>query len=194
MSPPPRDTAPLPKDRGMSRFAIRRYAMKDVVEIHEAALESREHVSRWMGWNTSDYDRVACEQWVAQCMQAWKGGTSYEHVMVDTRTEALVGAGGINMINTADKVANMGYWVRTSWLGRGVATRAALLLRDFAFRELGLVRVEIVVAEGNDASRRVAEKTGASYEGVRRARLQVQGRAVDAHMYALINEQALMEE
>jgi RimJ/RimL family protein N-acetyltransferase len=44
--------------------------------------------------------------------------------------------------------------------GRGVATRAVRLLSDWAVRELGLTRVEILVHEDNAPSLRVAEKAG----------------------------------
>jgi RimJ/RimL family protein N-acetyltransferase len=62
------------------------------------------------------------------------------------------------------------------------------MLRDFGIHGLGLKRIEIVVADGNTASRGVAEKLGAGYEGIQRMRLRVGGRSHDAHMYACVAE------
>ena len=53
---------------------------------------------------------------------------------------------------------------------------------------LGLRRLEVVVADGNDASRAVAEKLGGVHEGLQRMRLRVGEASHDAHMYALLAE------
>jgi RimJ/RimL family protein N-acetyltransferase len=55
-----------------------------------------------------------------------------------------------------------------------------------AFGTLGLNRLEIRVADGNQPSRAVAEKAGALYEGLQRSRMRVREKVHDAHMYALI--------
>jgi RimJ/RimL family protein N-acetyltransferase len=65
-------------------------------------------------------------------------------------------------------------------------------MAGFGFRQLGLQRIEIVVATGNHASQRVAEKAGALREGVLRKRLLIHGAAHDAVLYSLVAED--MEE
>jgi RimJ/RimL family protein N-acetyltransferase len=52
--------------------------------------------------------------------------------------------------------------------GRGLGTRATLLVLDFAFGTLDLHRVELEVYEFNPRARRVYEKVGFVVEGVRR--------------------------
>ena len=60
------------------------------------------------------------------------------------------------------------------------------MISDFAFSELGLTRIEIVVAKGNGPSNAVARKVGAVYEGMMRNRLVLHGAPVTASMYSLI--------
>lgn len=84
-------------------------------------------------------------------------------------------------------MCNLGYWVRSDCCRQGVATQAAQLLWQFGIETVGLNRLEIVVAVGNVASRRVAEKVGAVYEGVQRSRLMVGDVIHDAHMFACLN-------
>lgn len=50
-----------------------------------------------------------------------------------------------------------------SW-GKGYATEAASALRDYAFHRLGLRRIIALIAPGNPASARVAEKIGMQLE------------------------------
>ncbi|MEI9864276.1 MAG: GNAT family protein [Limisphaerales bacterium] len=174
----------------MSEFRIRPYQLGDVDETYTAADESRAHIGRWMGWMTSEYSRKDAQSWVELAIAAWETGSAYEHVIVDGHDESIVGSCGLNCLNRKDLVCNLGYWVRVSRLGEGAAKQAALLLRNFGFRTLGFNRLEIVVAVGNSHSQRVAESVGAQYEGIQRRRLKVGEAVHDAHMYALINEEA----
>ena len=95
---------------------------------------------------------------------------------------------GLNFFNRVHQVANLGYWVRTSATGRGVATKAAHLVARFGFAQLGLHRIEILAAVDNIASQRVAEKVGAVREGVLRKRLLINGESLDAVMFSLLPE------
>ncbi|MEM6823234.1 MAG: GNAT family N-acetyltransferase [Verrucomicrobiota bacterium] len=171
----------------MYAFTIRRYQPNDVDGIYAAADESREHVGKWMSWLTSEYSRADAETWVANAISAWDRKECYEHVIVDSSTHTVVGACGLNRLNPIDQVCNLGYWVSKSYRGRGAALDAVQALKQFAFNELEMIRLEIVVAEGNHASYRVAEKSGALYEGLQQARLRVRGVSQPAHMFALIH-------
>ncbi|MDJ0980428.1 MAG: GNAT family N-acetyltransferase, partial [Kiloniellales bacterium] len=58
--------------------------------------------------------------------------------------------------------------VKAAW-GRGLATEAALCLRDHGFEELGLEEIVAVADPGNTASHKVLRKIGLSFRGLRRA-------------------------
>ena len=82
--------------------------------------------------------------------------------------------------------ATMGYTVAESAQGRGVATEAVRQAIEIAFGPLGLERIEAVAAVANVASRRVLEKSGFQFEGVRRGLLRVQGLRVDHACYGIL--------
>ena len=54
----------------------------------------------------------------------------------------------------------LGYWIAAPARGRGAATRAVRLLRDWAQQELGLDALEILAHTDNRASQRVAAAAG----------------------------------
>ena len=56
--------------------------------------------------------------------------------------------------------AEIGYWVARAARGRGVATRAVRLVRDWAASELGLTTLELVIHEDNAPSHAVARAAG----------------------------------
>ncbi|WP_296809471.1 GNAT family protein, partial [Thiocapsa sp.] len=84
------------------------------------------------------------------------------------------------------KLCNLGYWVRASRQREGIATHAVRTMARFGFADLGLMRIEIVVAEGNVSSAGVARKAGAFYEGSARNRLVVGGASVPAWMFSMV--------
>ena len=94
----------------------------------------------------------------------------------------FVGGCGLNQFSSLNKLCNLGYWVRQSRQRSGAATAATRALRDLGLNKLGLARIEIVVAQGNEASLGVARKAGATYECLAQGRLQLYGKAVAAHV------------
>lgn len=59
----------------------------------------------------------------------------------------------------------IGWWLAPPAWGRGYATEAALALRDFAFAELGLEQLSIVLLPENERSAAVARRIGGVYAG-----------------------------
>jgi RimJ/RimL family protein N-acetyltransferase len=166
---------------------IRRYEVEEIPALYEAARESAgESFTWWMPWCHADYTLEESSQFVLSRDEAWSKGKEFDFAIFDVDTGAFLGGVGLNQINRQHGFANLGYWIRASSMGHGVASAAALLAARFAFQELGLNRVEIVIATENIRSRRVAEKTGAKWEGVLRGRLIIGGRLHDAVMYSIV--------
>jgi RimJ/RimL family protein N-acetyltransferase len=164
---------------------LRPLEIADIPEITEAIQESIPEISAWMGWCTPEYDEAASRTFIAAVVDAWESGSQYVFAITDPQTNRYLGTISLNHIHQTYRLANLGYWVRTSETGRGVATRAARLIARFGFEQLGLLRAEIVVAVGNQPSLRVAEKTGAKREGVLRNRLIIREKVLDGVMHSL---------
>ena len=168
------------------RFGVRRYRADDVEPLYEAARESITEIYPWMDWCHPLFNRDDSKAWVESREQDWNVKGEYSFVIYDTTSGIFLGGCGINQISQGHRFGNLGYWVRSSATRNGAATAATRLLAKFGFEELKLNRIEIVVAVGNRASERVAEKAGAMKEGVLRRRLMVGKRIHDATMYSLI--------
>jgi RimJ/RimL family protein N-acetyltransferase len=164
---------------------IRPYRLDDAQAIWTAVRESLAQLQLWMPWCHAHYSIEEARSWLAVQVPAFHQRTTFEFaITADDGT--YLGGCGLNQIDTLNQRANLGYWVRSSAAGRGVATEATRLTRDWGFANTDLVRIEVLVAVGNVASRRVAEKSGAVYEGTLRSRLLVHGTRHDAAMYAFI--------
>jgi RimJ/RimL family protein N-acetyltransferase len=166
---------------------IRRHRADDVDALYEAARESVVEVGRWLPWcHHPDYARREAEEWVAGRDAAWETGASYEFVIEDASTGKMLGGVGINQVSPEHNSANLGYWVRTSAAGHGVATAAARLAARFGLDDLGLTRIQITADVENRPSQRVAEKIGAVREGIRRNSLVLHGEPRDSVCYSII--------
>jgi len=167
-------------------LTLRPMRVADARSVVEAVQESVAEIMPWLGWCTPAYDLAVATAWLDSLPQAWSAGIQYAFAITDTTTGRFLGSTGLNHINHIHRLANLGYWVRTGATRRGVASRSARLIARFGFEQLGLIRAEIVVSVGNQASLRTAEKAGARPEGVLRNRLVIRERVTDAVMHALI--------
>jgi RimJ/RimL family protein N-acetyltransferase len=165
---------------------LRPFEEADAAAFAAAVRESAVGMQRWMPWSSADYSADQALQWFQACRDGWAAGSACEYGIFEQDTAAFVGGAGLNKIQHDPRFCNLGYWVRQSCRGQGVAPRVVRALAAQAFGPLGLQRVEIVVAVGNLASERVAEKAGAFREGVARNRLVIDGRPADAHMFSLV--------
>jgi ribosomal-protein-alanine N-acetyltransferase len=71
--------------------------------------------------------------------------------------------------------AHIGYWIDSRYSNRGITTQSVNLLTRYAFDELALHRIEINLRPENSASKKVAEKCGYTFEGLRPRFLHIDG-------------------
>ena len=71
----------------------------------------------------------------------------------------------------------------------GIATEVVSRVIDFGFNTLGLNRIECRYMIGNDASRRVMEKVGMTYEGTLRESMYVKGRYVSVGICSILRSE-----
>ncbi len=174
----------------MSHFkvAIRPYQPGDAPLLYEAARESIADMQPWLPWCHPGYTLEDSETWVETCLAEREAKHAFDFVVYDEGTNKFLGVVAINQLHPAHQFANLGYWVRSSCAGHGIAVTAVRLCAQFGFEELKLKRLEILTATGNVRSQRVAEKAGALREGVLRQRLNISGVWHDAVVFSLIPE------
>lgn len=98
-------------------------------------------------------------EWIAASELELAEGHTLNWLAVDGSGNLLASL-GLMEIDLQRGYGEIGYWVAREARGRGVATRAIALVREWAQHELGLATLEIVVHEDNLASRAVARAAG----------------------------------
>jgi RimJ/RimL family protein N-acetyltransferase len=166
---------------------ISRATAPDPAAFLQAVLESKATLVRWMPWCHADYGPADVERWFETADGMWRNQTAFPMQIRDAESSAILGGVGLHdVLLYGKREAEIGYWVRTSARGRGIAATAIRTIAAVAFNELQLARTVIRIRLDNRSSRRAAERAGASFEGVARHGI-VQGEArFDAAQYSLL--------
>lgn len=104
-------------------------------------------------------------------------------------SDTLIGSIGLSeILRGALQSCYVGYYLEREENGKGYMSEAVRLLVDYAFKELGLHRLEAGVMPHNIGSIRVLEKAGFRKEGIARKNVQINGVWQDHQVLAIIYE------
>jgi RimJ/RimL family protein N-acetyltransferase len=138
-----------------------------------------------MPWCHPAYSQHESQSWIRATIEGHATGTMFDFAVFDAQGR-YAGACGINQIQSAYRCANLGFWIRTSACGHGLASTAARRVCQWAFANTSLNRLEILMAVSNVPSQRVALKLNAHYEGRLRSRLLLTNGPSDAFVYSIV--------
>jgi len=165
---------------------IRPLEQADRDVLFAAVRESIAEVSPWLPWCHPAYMPEETTAFIESTRQAWAQESQFNFGIFDAQSGGHLGGVSVNHVVRQNRMANVGYWVRSTATKRGVASRAVRLAAQFAFEDLGLTRIEIAAIPENLPSRRVAEKVGARFEVIARNRIVMHGQAYPAALYSLL--------
>ncbi len=92
----------------------------------------------------------------------------YRWAIIAKDTSECIGQIAYYMVNAKNNLAEIEYCIGTSFQGRGYATEATKAVIEYGFEKINLHRVQICCRDVNEASRKVIEKCGLTYEGTLR--------------------------
>ena len=132
-----------------------------------ASLYADQDVMRWIGdGRTLSRDEVEARFVRVLAIESEPGHERWDAFKILVRKADGVPVGQVGLLrNAIDGVPDVeiGWWLTPSAWGQGYATEAALALRDFAFGELGLDHLSIVLHAENARSVAVARGIGGIY-------------------------------
>lgn len=169
---------------------LRPFRRRDVAPLLEAVAESLPDLLPWLPWARPGYDRADSVAFIRESIAAWRDGRAYDFT-IRPRVEPVRHLGNVSIWATdrSRLVGEIGYWVRSSETGKGIATQATARIAELAFTEMGMHRVTLRIAVGNRASERVAEKLGFAREGLLRQELRVGGVWMDHTAWGLLKSE-----
>ncbi|MFJ6695064.1 GNAT family N-acetyltransferase [Streptomyces sp. NPDC091272] len=138
-------------------------------------------------WNRPGRLTVAeAERRIDRWGERWRAEVSAVFAIAEAGEGEVVGTAGMGDIELARGTGEILYWLLPAGRGKGVAVDAAVTLTRWAVEDLGLHRVQLTHSTANQASCRVAEKAGFSYEGTMRSALLHADGWHDEHLHARV--------
>lgn len=182
-SPFAADPPPMLRD---GHAVIRVPDMSDYEQWAALRAASRDFLTPWEPiWPANDLTRTAFRSRIRQYWRDIDEDVAYPYFIFDAQGEVLVGA--LTLSNVRRGVAQtgtLGYWIGFPHARQGYMTSAVRLMLDFAFRHLGLHRVEASCLPHNQASIRLLQKCGFEREGLARGYLKIAGEWRDHLLFA----------
>jgi ribosomal-protein-alanine N-acetyltransferase len=139
------------------------------------------------GWSRDHLSVRAFRNRVTWADRSIRQGSALPLLLAAQSDDALIG--GLTLSNIRGQPAQagtLGYWVGEEHARKGFMTEALVALRDYAFGQLDLSRIEAACLPENSASRKLLERCHFKYEGVAQAYLQINGRWRNHVLYAAL--------
>jgi ribosomal-protein-alanine N-acetyltransferase len=130
------------------------------------------------------YKDGMAEEWISWHKNEFISGHGVTFAIVSRKESCLIGAIALRKISKGGQ-ATLGYWIGKPYWNRGFCTEAGRAVLEYAFTELGVLRIEASHLRRNPASGRVMRKLGMRREGTERRFIEKWARNEDFELYAL---------
>lgn len=162
----------LPDSLTTERLLLRSPRTGDGPVLHEALVESLPELRRFLAslpWVAHEQTIESAETYCRTARSRFLAREDMPYPIFERATDRLVGATGLHRPVWETPKVEVGYWGRTSTAGNGFITEAVNSLVAFAFKTLGMVRIELITDDENAASRKVASRCHFELEGIHRS-------------------------
>jgi RimJ/RimL family protein N-acetyltransferase len=142
------------------RLRLRPFRIGDVEELHGVLGDPEA-----MQWYPAPFTLEETESWVRTNLDRYRRDGTGLWAIEDRATGEFLGDCGLvhQLVDGVDEV-EVGWHVKRSRWGQGIAPEAGGACRDRAFNDLGLDRIISLIRPENVQSRRVAAKLGMAVE------------------------------
>jgi ribosomal-protein-serine acetyltransferase len=158
-------------------------------EIHAESLlnlvnANRTYLREWLPWVDQMQTVANFAYYISDSKKRAAEKTDFGYAIIIDKQ--IAGRIGLHHINQQNKIGEIGYWLANGLQGKGIMTRCCTAIIDHGFTELGLNRIEIKCAVGNDKSLAIAEKLQFKQEGILRQAEWQNGKFIDLYLYAML--------
>ncbi len=154
------------------RLSLRAMHPIDAEDMYDYA--SRPEVTKYLLWK--EHKSVGyTKDYLFYIGTRYALGDFYDWAIIDRESRRMIGTCGFTRIDAANDCAEIGYVLNPDFHGKGYATEAVKKIIDFGFSELSFNRIEARFMKGNEASLRLMQRVGMTFEGYMRDLIFVKG-------------------
>lgn len=145
------------------RLSLRPWSIADATALREAIDEDVSHLRPWMNWSREEpVGLAATEARLARWVESFDRGESLRFAVEMENEGRILGGASLHRRIGPDGY-DLGYWIRRSAAGSGVAKSATSRLIVFAFEEEHVGRLQIHCDVSNSRSAALASSLGFAF-------------------------------
>jgi ribosomal-protein-serine acetyltransferase len=163
---------------------LRQIAEDDAAELTALIDRNRAHLRQWLPWLDRNIDIEDTARFIGRSLEQALDNNGLTFGIVFRNS--LAGVMGQIYVDPADSQTELGYWLDSRHQGRGIVTRSAARLVDYAFEEQRCERVMMHCAVGNTRSRAIPERLGFVQEGILHDAEWLYDHYVDLVIYSIL--------
>lgn len=148
------------------RIILRNWKDEDVRDLIEGL--NNINVSKWLAAVPYPYTKKDAEEFIAYAKQTEESKKDLMLAIVLKENNKVIGGTSIQNINKKDGTCTGGIWLNEKYQKNGYGTEAFSTRAKYCFEILGLRRLENGYFSDNEKSKKMQEKLGYKYEGIRR--------------------------
>jgi len=175
--------------RYTKRLILRPFKRRDVSAMHEAVSGSLGDLQPWLPW-ADGYDKGSAQRFVRESVAAWADGRAFDFAirLIDD-PDLHIGNVSVWPTSVQNKIAEIGYWISSSETGMGYGAEATTRAMQIGFEELGMHKLQLRIAIGNERSDRIARRLGFVEEGVLRDEVKVGNSWLDHMSWSMLENE-----
>ena len=167
------------------RCILRKLSLDDTDDMYEYS--SNPDVTKYLTWSPHP-DKAYTLEYLMYLQNRYKTGDFFDWAIICKDSGKMIGTCGFTRFFFAHNGAEIGYVLNPAYHGKGIGTEVVGRVIKYGFENLSLERIEAKYMIENEASRRVMQKNGMIFEGVRRKGLLIKGVYRDVGVCSIIKE------
>lgn len=181
-------TPDTPASLGLdSGLFLRHPTLGDAPIIYAAVQKDRQDLRVWLPWVDTTQSVAGTIAFIEASQLHRDAGEAY--VFGIWRDLDFCGVIDLHAVDALNASAQIGYWLKPEARGHGLVTQAAAALLGISFEIMGLERIEIRCAAGNEASARIPLRLGFTEEALLRHAQRFGDGFKDLRLFRLLQEE-----
>jgi ribosomal-protein-serine acetyltransferase len=155
-------------------------------EVFALVDRDRAYLREWLPWVDSTETLDDSLSFIRSALEQFASNKGFvAGIWIGRQFCGVIGTHKLDWLN---RKVEIGYWLGRSFQGKGIMTDACRVAVAYLFDEMGLHRVSIHCAKGNEKSIAVARRLQFTEEGVAREAQLLHGRFHDLRRFAALKD------
>ena len=165
---------------------LKNISFEDSAIIYKKTDEFRDSLRVWLPWIDITKSIKDTESFIDSLLNS--KCQKKDLVFVIKYKNNFAGLIGLKEIDNNNHRTEMGYWLLPCYEGNGIMTLSCKAITDYAFKHLGINRIQIKCAVENIKSINIPKRLNYQFEGIEREGEYLNGKYVDLNLYCVLKK------